>query len=64
MHELHNDLPFLHKIIKIGKVEKLLTSLYDKKEHVIHIRNLKQALNHWLILKKCIETLNLIKKFG
>ena len=26
--------------------------LYDKSEYVIHIRNLKQALNHKLILKK------------
>ena len=24
----------------------------DKNEYAIHIRNLKQILNHWLILKK------------
>ena len=36
----------------IEKVEKLVTNLHDKTEYVIHIRNLKQALNHGLILKK------------
>ena len=35
-----------------------------KKEYVIHIGNLKHALNHELVLKKCIESLNLIKKLG
>ena len=38
--------------MKIKKVEKLVTGLYDKNEYVIHIRRLKQALNHGLILKK------------
>ena len=52
LHELHNDLPFLPERIKIEKVEKLVTNLRDATEYVIHIRNLKQALNHGLILKK------------
>ena len=52
LHELHNDLPFFPERKKIKKVEKLVTNLYDKNEYVIHIRNLKQALNHGLILKK------------
>ena len=38
--------------MKIEKVKKLVTNLHDKIEYVIHIRNLKQALNHGLILKK------------
>ena len=38
--------------MKIETVEKLVTNLYDKTEYVIHIGNLNQALNHWLILKK------------
>ena len=37
--------------MKIGKVDKLVTNLHDKTEYVIHIRNLKQALNHGLILE-------------
>ena len=41
LHSLYNDLPFLPEIMKIEKVEKLAANLHDKKEHVIHIRNLK-----------------------
>ena len=38
--------------MKIEKVEKLVANLHDKIEYVIHIRKLKQALNHGLVLKK------------
>ena len=38
--------------MKIEKVEKLVVNLHDKTEYVIHIRNLKQALNHGLVSKK------------
>ena len=38
--------------MKIEKVEKLVANLHVKTEYVIHIRNLKQALNHGLVLKK------------
>ena len=38
--------------MEIEKVEKLVTNLYDKTEYVIHIKNLKQALNHGFVLKK------------
>ena len=41
LHELHNDLPFLPERIKIEKIEKLLASLDDKTEYVMHIRNLE-----------------------
>ena len=37
--------------MKIEKVEKVVTNLHDKNEYVIYIGNLKQALNHGLILK-------------
>ena len=52
LHDLHNDLPFLPERMKIEKVEKLVANLHDKTEFVIHIINLKQALNHGLVLKK------------
>ena len=52
LHELHNDLPFLPEIMKIEKFEKLFINLDDKTEYVIHIKNLKQALNDGLVLKK------------
>ena len=38
--------------MKTEKVEKSVANLYDKETYVIHITNLKQALNHKLVLKK------------
>ena len=38
--------------MKINKCSKLVCTLYDKENYVIHIRALKQALNHGLVLKK------------
>ena len=38
--------------MEIEKLEKLVVNLHDKTEYVIYIRNLKQALNHGLVLKK------------
>ena len=52
LHEIDNDLPFLPERMKIEKIEKLVADLHDKNEYFIHIRNLKQALNHGLVLKK------------
>ena len=52
LHDLHSDLPFLPERVKINKCSKLVCNLYDKKNYVAHIRALKQALNHELILKK------------
>ena len=48
----HKDLPFLPEIKKIGKCNKLVYTVQDKENYVVHIRALKQALNHGLILKK------------
>ena len=38
--------------MKINKCNKLVCNLYDKKNCVVHIRALKQALKHDLRLKK------------
>ena len=38
--------------MKIRKCNKHVCNFYDKKEYVVHIRTLRQALNHGLILKK------------
>ena len=51
LHEPHNDLPFLLERMKLGKIKKFVTNLLDETEYVMHMRNLKQALNHGLILK-------------
>ena len=45
-------------------VEKLVANLHDKTEYIIHTRKLRQALNRGLVLKNCIELLNLNKKLG
>ena len=55
LHDLYSALPFLPERMKINKCSKLVCSFYDKSNYVIHIRSLKQALNHGLILKKCID---------
>ena len=52
LFNLHKDLPFLPERKKVNKVEKLICSIEDKEKHVIHIRVLKQALNHGLVLRK------------
>ena len=52
LHELHDDLPFLPKRMKIEKAKKLVTNLHDKTEYVVYIRNLKHELNYGLFLKK------------
>ena len=51
LHNLHTDLLFLSERMKIKKCNKLVCNLCDKKEYVVHIKALKQALNHGLILK-------------
>ena len=38
--------------MKIRKVESFATNLNDQTKYVIHVINLKQALNDGLVLKK------------
>ena len=52
LHDLHSDLPFLPKRIKIDKCKKLVCNLHNKKKYVVRIKSLKQALNHGLELKR------------
>ena len=52
LHDLHSVLPFLAETMKFNKCNKLVCNLYDKENYVVHIRMLKQVLNHGLILKK------------
>ena len=37
LHDLHSDLPFLLKRMKIDKCKKLVCNLRDKKKYVVHI---------------------------
>ena len=47
--------------MKIEEAGNLVANVHDKNEYVTHIRNLKQALNRELVLKKIIKSVNLIK---
>ena len=52
LDNLHSDLPFLPKRMKINKCKKLVCNLRNKKKYAVHIKSLKQALSHGLKLKK------------
>ena len=52
LHDLHSDLPFLPKKMKIDKCKKLVCDLHNKKKYVVHIKSLKEALNRGLKLKR------------
>ena len=43
---------FLHERKKVNKIEKFICSIEDKEKYVVHIKVLKQPLNHELVLEK------------
>ena len=49
---LHKKLPFLPESKKVNKVKKRICGIEEKEKYVIHVRALKQALNHGLVLRK------------
>ena len=52
LQESHSDLLLLSERMKINKCSKLACNLYDKNNYVVHIRSLKQALDHGLKIKE------------
>ena len=52
LHNLHNDYPLCPERVKCGNVEKLIPNLRDKKNYVIHYKNLMQCLKLGMKLKK------------
>ena len=52
LHENHNELPFLAERMKIGREEKLVANLKDKKGYAVQIKTLNRALKHGLKFKK------------
>lgn len=54
LHDLHNDYPFCCEHMQIGesKERKLILSLKDKLNHVLHYRTLKMALENGLEIVK------------
>ena len=52
LQNLHSDLPFLPERMVINNTKKLVCNSQDKKNYVVHINVLKQALDHGLKLGK------------
>ena len=52
LHNFHSILLFLPKRMKIKKFNKVVCNWFDKKNYAVHMRALKQALNHSLVLKR------------
>ena len=52
LHDLHNDIPFMCNKMKVNGVEKLIPNLYNKRKYIVHIKALKQAIDHGLLLRK------------
>lgn len=64
IHDAHQDLLFCaeHRAPPGSKQKKLMTTLYDKQNYIIHYRPLKQALNNGLVLKKIHKVLQFDQK--
>ena len=48
--------------MKIDKCKKLVCDLHNKKKYVVHIKSLKQALNHGLKLKRAHRVIEFNQK--
>ena len=55
-------MPFLPERKKVNKVEKLICNIEDIEKYVMHIKVLKQALNHGLVLKKVYRVIQFNQK--
>ena len=61
LRSLHSDHTLLAERMKLKNATSLLV-IYMTKNYVVHIRSLKQALNHGLILTNVHKKLHIIKK--
>lgn len=54
LHDHHNDLPFLPQngIPPGSKVKKLMATFQQKRNYIVHYRNLQQAIENGLIVDK------------
>ena len=52
LHDHHNDLPFMCEKIRVNGVEKLVPNLHDKKKYIVHVKALKQVLDHGLVSER------------
>jgi len=61
LHDLHNDYPLAPERLMVNRVEKLIPNLRDKKNYVLHYRNLKQYLDMGLKIKKIHRGISLFE---
>ena len=61
LHDSHNDLPFMCERMEMNGVEKLVLNLRDKKNYVIHIQALNQALQHRLRLDRIHRAIEFVQ---
>ena len=52
LQEFYMNLLLLPEGKRLEKIEKTIANTHGKSENVAHVKNLKRALNHGLILKK------------
>ena len=62
LQDSHSYLSFLSEKMKIKKWAKLICKLFNKEKYVVHVRTLKQAFNHGLVLKKAYKVLEFNQK--
>ena len=62
LHDSHSDLPFLSKKMKIDVCKKQVCNFHNKNKYVVHIKSLKQALNHGLKLKRVHRVIQFSQK--
>ena len=60
LQDLHRYFPFLPEKIVVNNTKKLICNLQDKKDYVVHINVLKQALDHGLKLIKVHQVIDVI----
>ena len=48
LHDLHSDLPFLHKRMKTDKCKKLVCNLHNKKKKCCTYKIIKTSIKSWI----------------
>ena len=62
LQNLHCDLPFLPEKMVVNNTKKLICNLQDKKDYIVHINVLKQALDRGLKLIKVHQIIEFDQK--
>ena len=52
LHDLHSDLPFLPKRMKIDKCKKLVCNLCNKKKMCYTYKIIKTSIKSWIKIEK------------